>query len=148
MTEEQPRPVQRNEKDEKGDEKQQEKVPEKNFDEKWRRDPLSAVIWALILIWVGVAILISNLNLTAVLPVLSKMTVWPLIFGGAGVILLLEVLIRLIVPAYRGPVIGTIILALVFLGVGFGELVNFWILGAVLIIIIGVLLLFRGFRNQ
>ena len=91
--------------------------------------------------------MIYNLDLTADLPVVSEMSVWSLIFGGAGVILIFEVLVRLIVPAYKGPVIGTLIVALIFLGIGFGELVNFAVLAAVLIIVIGVLLLLRGFRG-
>ena len=40
--------------DEKEREKQEEKTAEKSFDEKYRRDPLSAIIWAAILIWAGV----------------------------------------------------------------------------------------------
>ena len=145
MTEQQP--PQRSAIDEKGEEKQQEKTTEKSYDEKWRRDPLSAAIWALILIWAGVALLVYNLDLLADLPYLSKMSVWSLIFAGAGIILLLEVLVRLLVPAYRGPVIGTTIVAVVFLGIGLGGLVNFAVLAGLLVIVIGVLLLFRGLRG-
>ena len=47
------------------DEKANEKEMEKN-QEKWERDPLGAVVWALILIWAGVVLLASttgNLNI-------------------------------------------------------------------------------------
>jgi hypothetical protein len=145
MTEQQP---QRSGIEEKGEEKQQEKMTEKSYDEKWRRDPLSAAVWAMILIWAGLALLIYNLDLLEDLPYLSQMSVWSLIFAGAGIILLLEVLIRLVVPAYRGPVIGTTIVAVIFLGIGLGELVNFAVLAAILVIVIGVLLLFRGLRGE
>ena len=43
--------------DEKFDEKEREKS-----EEKWHRDPLSAIIWALIFIWAGLVLLASNLG--------------------------------------------------------------------------------------
>jgi len=48
------------EKEEK-EEKEEEKE-EKSWDEKYRRDPLSAIVWAVILIWVGVVLLADNLG--------------------------------------------------------------------------------------
>lgn len=41
------------EKQEKEEEKQ-----EKSWEEKWRRDPLNVVTWALVLLWLGVVLLI------------------------------------------------------------------------------------------
>ena len=49
----------RNEKEEKDVAKHE----EKGFEEKWQRDPISALSWALILIWVGVVLLLYNLDL-------------------------------------------------------------------------------------
>jgi len=78
--------------------------------------------------------------------IVSSRGLWRLLYA-AGIILLLEVLVRLLVPAYRGPVIGTTIVAVVFLGIGLGGLVNFAVLAGLLVIVIGVLLLFRGLRG-
>ena len=50
---------------EKEEEKEAEKRDEKRdetWEEKWRRDPLSAAVWALILIWAGIAFLLGNLG--------------------------------------------------------------------------------------
>ena len=49
--------------DEKELEKQEEKsADEKNYDEKYRRDPLGSIVWALILIWVGLVLLAQNMG--------------------------------------------------------------------------------------
>ena len=137
-----------NEKDEKFDEKEMEKheeksAEEKNFDEKYRRDPLGAIIWAVILIWGGVVLLLNNLNILdqlnldfANLPFDFPFPdqAWTLVFLGAGLIILVELVIRLLVPDYRRPLLGTFIVAMVFLGIAFGSGDLIW---AVALIIIG-----------
>ena len=60
------------EKVEKQDEKQ-----EKRWEEKWRRDPLSAVVWAGILIWAGLAFLAQNMGFLARF---ERLEAWSLIF--------------------------------------------------------------------
>ena len=107
----------RGEKEEK-QEKEEEK-DEKGRDEKWRRDPLGGIVWAIILIWGGIVFLMSSTQLLRGLELQSNAG---LFFIGAGVILLMEVLLRLLIPEYRRPLVGTIILALVFLGIGVGNL--------------------------
>ncbi len=133
------------EKEEK-QEKQQEKE-EKSWEEKWRRDPLNAAVWAIILIWLGVALLADNLNLFGDI----RFEVWHLFFLGAGGVLILEVIARLLLPAFRQPVIGTLILAVVFLAIGFGGLADSldWDVGpeliwALALIALGCYVLFRG----
>ncbi len=127
---------------EKEDEKQHEKEEEKSWDEKWRRDPLSAVVWAVILIWAGVALLAENMGL---LVRFEWLDAWGLVFIGAGVIVLLEVVVRLLVPSYRRPVGGTLILAVVLLGIGLGNLVGWSVIWPLILIAIGVSVLLRGF---
>jgi hypothetical protein len=154
----------RNEKEEKSDEKdmekREEKSPEeKNWEEKYRRDPLGSIIWALILIWIGVVFLAANLNYldrlvgTAVhiegLGFLDKfVSAWSVVLLGMGVILLIEVLIRLLVPAYRRPVTGTIILAVIFIGISLGDLVKWDLIWPVILIILGVSFLMRGLLRK
>jgi len=136
----------RKHRDEK-DEKQHEK------EEKGRSDPLSTIVWGAIIIWAGVVLLADNLGFLAglglrgdtlpgVLPL--RLSVWGLIFTGAGVIILAEVAIRLLLPAYRRHVIGNIILALVFLGIGLGNLVNWGVIWALMLIALGVVILLRA----
>jgi hypothetical protein len=61
-----------------------------------------------------------------------------LIFLGAGLLLLFEVLIRLVIPAYRKPVTGTIILAFVFIGIGLGNVLRWEFIFALVLIAIGL----------
>lgn len=136
------------EKDEKL-EKQDEK-DEKGRGEKWRNDPLGAVIWALILIWAGLVFLAQNLGW---LTRFELDNVWGLIFIGAGLIVWLEVLIRLVLPQYRRPVVGTFIFGIVLLGIGvgitFGTTPQMWsVIFALVIIAVGVSILLRGLGRR
>jgi len=136
------------EKDEKL-EKQDEK-DEKGRGEKWRNDPLGAVIWALILIWAGLVFLAQNLGWMTRFELDNP---WGLIFIGAGLIVWLEVLIRLVLPQYRRPVVGTFIFGIVLLGIGvgitFGTTPQMWsVIFALVIIAVGVSILLRGLGRR
>lgn len=139
--------------EEKWEEKQQEKVAEKNteeksWDEKSRRDPLSSMLWAGILIWAGVSLLVDNLGLLRSMGLPASFDGWSLAFAGAGLILLAGVLLRLAVPEYSGPVTGQTILGMVFLAIGLDDLYGWRIIGPVAIIVIGLVVLIRGSRRS
>jgi hypothetical protein len=121
-------------------EEKDEKGKEESWDEKWRRDPLTAAGWALLLIWAGLVLIAVNLNLFGM-----DWDAWPIIFIGAGVIVLLGVLIRLLVPAYRRPVTGSIIFGFILLGIGLGELTRWDVVGALVLIAIGVSIILSRF---
>ena len=155
-----------NEKDEKFDEKAVEKqeeksTEEKNWEEKWSRDPLGAVTWALIFIWAGLVLLANNLgwldsivvrstDITGIDYLDQAIDAWSIILVGAGGLFLLQVLGRVLVPQYRRPVTGTIIFAIILIGAGLGDLVNWsWTLVIALIfIIIGVSIIVRGITRS
>ena len=130
--------------EEKQHEKQHEKMDEKTWEEKHRSDPLSRVIWAVILIWAGVVLLAYNLDILRDIPLLGGMSAWSLVFAGAGLIILVEVLIRLVVPEYSGPVIGSLIIALVLLGIGLDDVIGWSIVWPTIVIGVGVVILFRA----
>ena len=131
------------EKREKEDEKQEKE--EKDWEEKWRRDPLGAAMWAVILIWAGLVLLVENMGLLANLRIGdSRVEAWSIILIGAGVILLLEIVIRLAMPTYRQPVGGTLVLAAVLVGMGLGNLFGWAVAWPLVLIVIGVALLLRG----
>jgi hypothetical protein len=132
------------EKNEKEEEKRSDKEEkeEKNWEEKWRRDPLSALVWAAILIWAGLVLLASNLD---ILTRYERLDAWGIVFIGAGVILIGEVVVRFLIAEYRRPVLGTFILAVVLLAIGLGNLVNWSMVWALVLIVIGLSILFRGF---
>jgi hypothetical protein len=137
------RPIRQYEEKEEKQEKHDEKE-EKSWEEKWRRDPLNAAAWAVIIIWGGLVLLGSNFGLFQD----TALEAWPVFFLGAGVILLLEVLFRLVVPAYRQPFAGNFVLAIIFLAIGLGGLINWNLIWAVALIAIGGYVLLRGLFRQ
>jgi hypothetical protein len=153
-----------NEKDEKFEEKEMQKqeeksaeekaADEKTYEEKYRRDPLGTLIWAFILIWAGLVWLANNFGLLESIRIRMRdlpfeppfrTEVWSIFFLGAGVILLIEILIRLTVPEYRRSVMGTFILAVVFFGLGIG---NWGLIWPIILIIIGASILLRGLLRR
>jgi energy-converting hydrogenase Eha subunit E len=120
----------KNEKDEKG--------RNESWDEKWRRDPVEAAVWAFVLIWAGVAWLLSYYGFWD--PFLKDDSQWwGIIFLGGGVIVILGVFARLVVPAWRRPWVGSLIFGLVLLGIGLGIVTNDWVLiGPLVLIGIGI----------
>ncbi len=144
------------EKDEK-DEKETEKHEEKTMEEKWHRDPLGTMIWALILIWAGLVWLGWNFGVLERYAFLKRFLasegiiqppIWALILLGAGVLILIEVVIRLIMPAYRRSVIGSIIIAAILIGIGLGDLVKWNFIWPVVVIIIGLVILLQGLLRR
>jgi hypothetical protein len=130
----------RDEKDEKEEEKRREK-DEKSWEEKWRRDMISAITWALIFIWGGLVLLAGNLGFAGNFRWWEG---WAVFFTGMGTIIIVMALIRLLLPEYRQPITGNIILGVIFLGIGLGGLLSWAFVWPVVLIIIGLVILLRG----
>jgi hypothetical protein len=142
------------EKDEKELKKHDEKVEE--------RDVLSTVVWAAILIWAGVVFLAVNqgwldrLNLpesimSHILPNglrMFEVSSWSLIALGAGVILLMELVVRLTVPAFHRHIGSTLIVAAVFVGLGLGNWFGWDIVWPIILIAVGILVLVGGLTRR
>lgn len=135
----------RAEKAEKQDEKEEKE--EKGREEKWRRDPVARVTWAAIFIWVGVVLLGEHIGFAVGWP---KWNPWAYGFIGAGTIILLQMIVRLIVPEYRWGVIGNLVFGLILLGLGLGFLKDWgWgVIIAVIVIAIGLAILFGGLGRK
>lgn len=69
---------------------------------------------------------------------------WPVILMGAGVIVLLEVIIRLLVPSYRRPVIGSLIFGFVLLAIGLQGVIGWEFIWSFALIAIGLAILVGG----
>ena len=145
------------EKDEK-DEKEVEKQEEKTVEEKWRRDPLGSMIWALILIWAGVVWLAWNFGLLEQFAFLKPLLtgggdinppIWRLILLGAGALIVIEILFRLFVPTYRRSVVGSVIFAAVLIGISLGDMIHWSIIWPVVVILVGLVMILQGvFRKK
>lgn len=136
---------------EKEDEKTQEKQEEKSVEEKWgekdwRRDPLGGTIWALILIWAGIVLLATTLELSY-FDWLDWGRAWGAILIGAALILVLEVALRLMIPSYAAPLRGRIILASILGIIGLDNFFPGVQLWPLIIIAVGLLILVRGFTR-
>ena len=109
--------------------------------EAWRRNDLVDTLgWAAAFIWAGLVLLAETKNYSGKF---NWWDGWAVFFTGAGVIVLFEIVIRLLIPQYRKNITGSLILGLILLGIGLGALFNlFWPL---VLIAIGVIILIRAF---
>jgi hypothetical protein len=104
-------------------------------------DALGPLVWGLVIILAGLALAAANLGMY---PWLTWENVWSYIFIGAGGLFLLEVILRILLPAYRRPIRGRLILAFIALAIGIGGLIGweltwpFILIGVGLAIILGV----------
>ena len=124
---------------EKQDEKQQEKEQEKGqgLDEKYRHNPLGFVSFGLLIIWLGVNLLLRNAGV-----ITDNDPGWAVFLWGGGVIIFAGAFLRLFVPAWRRPVIGSFIWGAIWVGAGFGLWYDNWeVIGPIVIIAIGVAIL-------
>lgn len=147
------------EKEEK-DEKERDKTEEKTVEEKYRRDPLGSIIWAVILIWAGLVFLGNSLGLFNNFPSGFGLPfsnnfdwgagtgAWTIVFIGAGIIVLAEAVIRLMVPAYRRPIGGTLVFAFILIGIGLGNIFSWNVIWPLIVIAIGLSVLLGGFWRR
>jgi hypothetical protein len=127
----------KNEKQEK-EEKDEKDHGEREWDkgEQWSGgDALGPIVWGLIIIFAGLAFAAVNLGMY---PWLTWENVWSVIFIGAGLLFVLEVIIRILMPTYRRPIRGRIILAFVALAIGLGGLIGWEVTWPLIIIAVGL----------
>jgi hypothetical protein len=135
--------------EEKRGEKDEKNRGEKQRDEKWRRDPISAAMWAAVLIWVGLSLLAESTNVGP-----NNFTWWntgAVIATGIGAIFVVAAIVRLVMPEYRRHVTSNFIIGLVLLAAGLSNLTswNWEALGAAGLIAIGVIIIVGGvFRRR
>ena len=148
----------RNEKEEK----EVTKHEEKSYEEKWQRDPIGAVSWAVFLIWAGAVLLLYNLDKITLLTDFVKglnlplaeppfelpffdWEAWQVFFLGAGFLVLLEVIVRLLLPSYRRSIVGSVIWAGILFGLAIG---NWEIVGPAIIIAAGLVILLGNYTKR
>jgi hypothetical protein len=151
-----------NEKDEKQLDEKDEKELLKHDEKVEERDTLSSIVWAAILIWAGLVFLAMNTGwldkvlasgfIAKYLPKgmeVFEPAVWGIIMLGAGVILLGEAVIRLVVPQFHKHLGGTLVVAGIFIAVGLGNFLGNWdLIWPFMLIALGASILFGGLLRK
>jgi len=151
-----------NEKDEKHVDEKDEKELLKHDEKIEQRDTLSSIVWAFILIWAGLVFLAVNSgwldriltsgSIAKYLPKgmeLFEPAVWGLIMLGAGLILLTEAFIRMLVPQFHRHLGGTLVVAAIFIAIGLGNLFQNWtLIWPFLLIALGTTVLIGGLLRK
>lgn len=133
----------------KDEKERDEKRDEKGRDEKGRNDPLSSIVWAILLVWAGLVLLAENLGyINNIMLGDQELGAWSLIFIGAGVVVLGEVVIRLIMPAYHRNVVGSTIFAIILLSIGLGGWVGWNVVWPLILIAIGLAILLGNMTRR
>lgn len=118
-----------------------------------KSDPVGLMAWAGILVWVGFVFLARNLGWLKVMDLPNWLTEewsaikndpWILILLGAGLIILVEGIIRLIFPPLRKTVGGTFLFAAIVLCIALSMIYNWQVVWPIILIGFGVSLLVRG----
>ncbi len=113
----------------------------------WKQDRLDSAGWGLFFLWGALVIVAEVTNFSSNF---SWWSGWSIFFIGAGVITLIQLIIRLLVPKYRIKWMGNLIGTGILFAMGFflGEwegLGWFWV---ILMAIIGIVILAKVFTSR
>ncbi len=150
-----------NEKDEKMVDEKNEKELEKHEEKSEEHDLLNSISWAAVLIWAGLVFLGYNLGWWRAIG-LNMSDSWSfngfgdfmpfnafhMIALGAGFIVILETIVRLLVPTYSAHVGGKLVLAAFLIGWGLSPIVNWYVIWPMILIALGISVILRGIRQK
>jgi hypothetical protein len=107
--------------------------------EKWcRGDLVDAVGWAAGFVWAAFVIIATH---TVIASNIVWWDGWAVFFAGAGVIVLVETAVRLLLPAYRKGIAAKLIFGFILIGFGLGGLIGWvWVWPAVLVVVAATIL--------
>jgi hypothetical protein len=94
---------------------------EANWNNWWRNDQVDAVGWAALFLWGAVVVLATSSSFSEDFDWWEG---WGVFFVGAGVIVIVEGLIRLGMPTYRSKWAWSMLWGTIFLALGLGGLVS------------------------
>jgi hypothetical protein len=125
-----------NEKEEEKKEKEDEKRSEKQMDEKFRKDPVRGITFAIILIWGGIVAFIETADFNKP----EWWQAWSVFLAGTGIILLIKALFRLR-PEHRRPIGGTLVIGIILVCIGLGDIIGWSYSWPVILIAIGLVII-------
>lgn len=123
-----------------------------------QRDLLGNIAWALILIWAGLVFLANNLGWLTQWQLPNSLTppglealnlgIWGLIFLGAGLILLLEGLLKALIRSQRSGMGSAFLFGFIFLGIGLSNLYDWDVIFPLILIGLGLSALLRALVHE
>ena len=122
--------------EEKPERRHQDEKGGEGTQEKWRRDPISGVVFGLTLAILGVTLFLAAQGR------ISWDDWWKYFIIGLGVIFLIEVLIRYTRPAYRRPMFGRLVAGLILICVGVAFLIGIGSWWPLILVAVGLAILF------
>ena len=107
--------------------------------ENWcRGDRVDTVGWAAGFVWAAFVIIATNAAVTANIVWWDG---WAVFFAGAGVIVLIETAVRLLLPVYRKGIAASLIFGFILIGFGLGGLIGWvWVWPVVLVVVAATIL--------
>lgn len=127
----------------RGEKEEKEEKDEKDrggLEEKWRRDPLSAIFFGLIVVAFGLFLLFAALEYV------PWEDWWAYLLMAIGAVLLIEAFVRYSMPAYRRPVFGRLLVGLVLICIGVVSVSGWAAWWPLVVVAIGVAILVFGIR--
>ena len=119
-------------------EKEHDEKEEEHMEEKWRRDPFSALFFGLIVISAGVFLLLAARG------IIEWGDWWAYLFLAMGCILIIDAFARYAVPAHRRPIFGKVFFGLILICIGGSNIYGLEEWWTLILIIVGVLIIVYG----
>jgi peptidoglycan/LPS O-acetylase OafA/YrhL len=119
-------------------EKEHDEKEEEHMEEKWRKDPFSALFFGLIVISAGVFLLMAARG------IIEWGDWWAYLFLAIGCILIIDAFARYAVPARRRPIFGKVFFGLILICIGGSNIYGLEEWWPLILIIVGVLIIVYG----
>ena len=108
------------------------------MEEKWRRDPLSAIFLGLVIVVIGLYFVLSAMG------VIAGVEWWAFMLVGIGLAFIINAIARYAMPTYRRPMFGRLVIGLILISIGGANIAHLEQLWAVPIVAVGVAILAFG----
>lgn len=122
-------------------EKEHPEKKEEGMEEKWHRDPFSAIFTGLIIAMIGLFLFLAAQGY------IGWGKWWAYFLLGLGGIFIIEVIVRSVIPEYRKPIFGKLVAGVVLICIGAGNIYGLREWWPLIIIVVGVAILILGLRR-
>lgn len=113
--------------------------------EKWHRDPIGGVIFGLGVILCGIIWFLLESGLIFI-EKLEELW-WAYLLLGIGLLLVLEVIIRILFPKYRRGIFGKLILSFILIAIGGSNILEIETWWPLVLILVGFLIIVRALER-